>query len=86
MGYKTTDYTEKERLEKEGHKVIACKGILKSGPEYEFDFDKEEIKNVEIVSIPAVVGKEEKSIEENKDIKEPPKKRGNPKWFKGMKK
>jgi len=39
MGYKTSDYAEKERLEREGHTVIGLIGVPFSSPIYEFDFD-----------------------------------------------
>jgi hypothetical protein len=86
MGYKTVDYAEKEKLESEGHKVIACKGRFKDSPEYEFDFDMtlmptESVTTVSdntanVVKEPIVIAN---TIEE-------PKKRGNPNWFKGRKK
>jgi hypothetical protein len=87
MGYKTTDNAEKEKLEKEGHKVIALKGIPYSGPEYEFDFDVPVKSEAPKEAIKEVIEKVEKEVEvPKKEIKEQPKRKGNPQWFGGKKK
>lgn len=47
MGYKTSDYAEKERLEREGHTVIGLIGVPFSGTIYEFDFDVKQEPDLE---------------------------------------
>jgi hypothetical protein len=75
MGYKTSDNAEKEKLEKKGHKVIACIGVPFSGPIYVFDFDMTEtiIEPTEKEQIAEILSEEK------------PKQRGNPNWKKGAK-
>ena len=67
MGYKTSDYAEKERLEQEGHTVIGLTSVpFSSVVTYEFDFDVKHEPDV----------KAEPAIEPEKP------RRGNPNWRK----
>ena len=86
MGYKTTNNAEKERLEQEGHKVIACKGIPFSGPEYEFDFCLDyPAPNVEIEEEKIVPATTHAIAPAKKEVKAKKKPRGNPNWIKRKK-